>query len=96
MSGLKRPFPMVLKSLLILVALTGVPAGYVFFRRLFHLLDLCKGRSSSNWKGGGIRGAPSPIAGAGLPIIAISYGALALLVVSPEHQTDISPPQPQS
>ncbi len=33
---------------------------------------------SESWKDGGVHGAPGPIAGAGLPVIAIGYGAFWL------------------
>ena len=34
-----------------------------------------QGGGVTNWKDGGAHGAPGPIAGAGLPILAVGYGA---------------------
>jgi hypothetical protein len=70
----------VLKAALIVVALTGVPAGYVFYNSLLSSHDWAyQGSSPTNWRDGGVHGAPGPIAGAGLPIIAIGYGAYWLV-----------------
>jgi hypothetical protein len=66
----------VLKAALIVVALTGVPAGYVFYNSLLSSHDwVYQGSSAIDWRDGGVHGAPGPIAGAGLPVIAIGYGA---------------------
>jgi hypothetical protein len=70
----------VLKAALIVVALAGVPAGYVFYNSLLSSHDwVYQGSSLTNWRDGGVHGAPGPIAGAGLPIIAIGYGAYWLV-----------------
>jgi hypothetical protein len=70
----------VLKAALIVVALTGVPAGYVFYNFLLSSHDwVYQGSSPTNWSDGGVHGAPGPIAGAGLPVIAIGYGAYWLV-----------------
>jgi len=70
----------VLKAALIVVALTGVPAGYMFYNFLLSSHDwVYQGSSPTNWSDGGVHGAPGPIAGAGLPVIAIGYGAYWLV-----------------
>ena len=70
----------VLKAALIVVALTGVPVGYVFYNFLLSSHDwVYQGSSPTNWSDGGVHGAPGPIAGAGLPVIAIGYGAYWLV-----------------
>jgi hypothetical protein len=72
----------VLKALLIATALTGVPVGYVFYKAAVSPDDwVYEGpdrTTSESWRDGGVHGAPGPIAGAGLPVIAIGYGAFWL------------------
>jgi hypothetical protein len=69
----------ILKAVLFIVALTGVPAGYVFYQAsLSHDNWVYQGPGPGNWTNGGAHGAPGPIAGAGLPFLAIGYGALWL------------------
>ena len=62
-----------LKAILIIMAVSvSVPVGYVFYELAMSPNDwVYEGGSPSNWRDGGIHGAPGPIAGAGLPIIAI-------------------------
>ena len=69
-----------LKAFLIsLVVITGVPAGYVAYQAFLSPNNwIYLGSSPANWKDGGVHGAPGPIAGAGLPVIAIGYGAFWL------------------
>jgi hypothetical protein len=68
-----------LKIVLIAVALTGVPAGYTFYQAYLSPDNwVYEGSSLDNWKDGGIHGAPGPIMGAGLPVIAIGFGAFLL------------------
>src|ERR1700738_1661350 len=65
-----------LKIVLIAVALTGIPVGYTFYQA--HLSPdnwVYEGSRLDNWK---IHGTPGPIIGAGLPVIAIGYGAFLL------------------
>jgi hypothetical protein len=38
-----------------------------------------QGGNASNWKDGGYHAAPGPIAGAGLPVLAIGYGVYWLI-----------------
>jgi hypothetical protein len=70
----------ILKAVLIAVALTGVPVGYVFYEAVYSPNDwLYKGHKPGNWKDGGVHGAPGPIAGAGLPVIIVAgFGAFWL------------------
>ena len=60
---------MTLKLLLalILTAAIGAPVGYVAYQT-----HQSSGPTKGN--GGGVHGVPGPIAGAGLPLIAIGYG----------------------
>ena len=73
---------MTVKLLLALVvtAALGAPVGYVFYQGSLSPDNwIYQGGSSSNWKDGGLHGVPGPIAGAGLPIIGIGYGAYWLI-----------------
>ena len=65
---------MTLKLLLalILTAAIGAPVGYVAYQT--H-----QNGSPIKGNGGGVHGVPGPIAGAGLPLIAIGYGAYWLV-----------------
>jgi hypothetical protein len=66
----------ILKTALILAALAGAPVGYVFYSAVLSSNDwIYQGSNPSNWKNGGVHGAPGPIAGAGLPVIGIAFGA---------------------
>jgi hypothetical protein len=38
-----------------------------------------EGGKATNWQNGGVHGAPGPIAGAGLPILAVGYGVYWLI-----------------
>ena len=58
---------------LAIVALAGPPIGYVFYESaLSH--DNWGYEGGHQWKGGGIHGAPGPIAGAGLPVLLFGGG----------------------
>jgi hypothetical protein len=62
----------VLKILLVLFAVSGVAtAGHVFYN--------ASSSSSTYGTGGGVHGAPGPIVGAGLPLIAVGYGVYWLV-----------------
>jgi hypothetical protein len=64
-----------LLAALILTAALGAPAGYVFYRaKLSPDNWVYQGGRVTNWKDGGVHGAPGPIAGAGLPVLAVGYG----------------------
>jgi hypothetical protein len=67
-------------KLALLLALAGVPvtAGTVLYSGIVSPDNwIYQGGSvgnPQNYKDGGIHGAPGPVAGAGLPILAIGYG----------------------
>ena len=71
----------VLKVLLVVLAVSGVAtAGYVFNNASLSPLDwVYQGGAPTNWKSGGVHGAPGPIVGAGLPLIAVGYGVYWLV-----------------
>jgi len=71
-----------LKIALIVTALSGVPVGYVFYQAVLSPDSYTyEGRAPSNWKDNGVyHGAPGPIAGAGLPFVAILAGGAYWLV----------------
>jgi hypothetical protein len=68
-------------KLVLLLSLVGVPvaAGTVLYSGIVSPDNwIYQGGSPvnpQNYKDGGVHGAPGPIAGAGLPILAIGYGA---------------------
>jgi hypothetical protein len=69
-----------LKTVLIALALSGVPAGYVFYNALLSPDNwVYKGGSASNWQDAGYHGAPGPVAGASLPILAAGAGVYWLV-----------------
>ena len=68
-----------LKLMLVAIAVLGTPAGYVFYEAALSPDNwIYEGGNSLNWKDGGVHGAPGPIMGAGIPVIAIGYGAFLL------------------
>jgi hypothetical protein len=71
----------ILKVLLVALATSGVAtAGYVFYSAPLSPFDwVYQGGSPANWKNGGVHGAPGPIVGAGLPLIAVAYGVYWLV-----------------
>jgi hypothetical protein len=70
-----------LKIILIALATSGVAtSGYVFYNSALSPENwIYQGGVATNWKDGGVHGAPGPIAGAGLPVIAIAYGVYWLV-----------------
>jgi hypothetical protein len=69
-----------LLAALMLTAALGAPVGYVFYHAQLSPDNwVYKGGSLTNWKDGGVHGAPGPIAGAGLPIIVAGLGAYWLV-----------------
>lgn len=65
----------VLKAVLMVIALAGAPAGYVFYYAVLSPDNwVYEGGKASNWKDSGYHGAPGPIVGAGLPGLAIGFG----------------------
>jgi len=71
-----------LKAVLILTALAGAPVGYVFYQAALSPDSYTyEGKSPSNWKDNGVyRAAPGPVAGAGLPFVALLAGGAFWLV----------------
>jgi hypothetical protein len=71
----------ILKVVLVVLAASGVAtAGYVFNNASLAPFDwVFQGGSPSNSKNGGVHGAPGPIVGAGLPLIAAAYGVYWLV-----------------
>ena len=65
---------------LVVTALLGAPVGYAFYQsRLSPDNWVYQGGSPTRWKDGGVHGAPGPLAGAGLPFIAVGLGAYWLV-----------------
>jgi hypothetical protein len=68
-----------LKVALIVIGLVA-PVGFVFYQAALSPNNwIFQGGRASNWKDGGYHGAPGPIAGAGLPVLAIGYGVYWLV-----------------
>ena len=69
-----------LKIVLTALALTGIPAGYVFYSALLSPDNwVYKGGKASNWVDAGYHAAPGPIAGASLPVLAVGAGVFWLV-----------------
>jgi hypothetical protein len=65
----------VLKAVLMVIALAGAPAGYVFYNAVLSPDNwVYEGGKAANWKDSGYHGAPGPIAGASLPGLAVGFG----------------------
>ncbi|WP_143198905.1 hypothetical protein [Bradyrhizobium sp. NAS80.1] len=66
----------ILRTVLFLLAASGaVTTGYVFYNAALSPDNwVYQGGSPTNWSDGGVHGAPGPIVGAGLPVIAVAYG----------------------
>jgi hypothetical protein len=70
----------ILKGVLTLIALAGAPAGYVFYEAVLSPDNwVYEGGKATNWQDGGYHAAPGPIAGAGLPFLAVGYGVYWLV-----------------
>jgi hypothetical protein len=64
-----------LKTVLIALALAGAPVGYVAYVSFLSPDNwVYGGGSPSNWSDAGYHGAPGPIAGASLPVLAVGGG----------------------
>jgi len=72
-------------QLILLLGLVGVPvtAGTVLYSGIVSpenwVFQGGSPFSTSDYKNGGIHGAPGPIAGAGLPFLAVGYGVYWLI-----------------
>jgi hypothetical protein len=67
---------LILKAILVVLAVSGVATtGYVFYNGSLSPDNwVYEGGKATNWQNGGVHGAPGPIAGAGLPVLAVGYG----------------------
>lgn len=65
-----------LKVVLVALVISGVATtGYVFYNGVLSPDNwIYEGGNAANWQNGGVHGAPGPIAGAGLPVLAVGYG----------------------
>jgi hypothetical protein len=69
-----------LKGILIAMALLGAPVGYVFYEAAVSPDNwVYQGGRPSNWKDAGYHPAPGPVAGAGLPVLAVGFGVYWLV-----------------
>ena len=69
-----------LLTALVLAVALGAPVGYVFYNALLSPDNwVHAGKALTNRKDGGAHGVPGPLAGAGLPFIAVGYGAYWLI-----------------
>jgi hypothetical protein len=72
-------------QLVLLLTLVGVPvtAGTVLYSGIISpdnwVYQGGNFLNTNDYKNGGVHGAPGPIAGAGLPVLAIGYGAYWLI-----------------
>jgi hypothetical protein len=70
----------ILKAVLVALALAGAPAGYVFYNAVLSPDNwVYEGGKASNWNDTGLHPAPGPIAGAGLPGLAVGLGLYWLI-----------------
>ena len=70
-----------LKAVLVGLVLFGAATtGYVYYNGALSPDNwVYEGGKATNWQNGGVHGAPGPIAGAGLPVLAIGYGVYWLV-----------------
>jgi hypothetical protein len=61
------------KLILLLMATTSVPVGYVFYSAALSSNDWVY-QGHGQWADGGRHGAPGPLVGAGLPLLVIGGG----------------------
>ena len=72
---------LILKLVLAALVVSGVATtGYVYYNGALSGNNwVYEGGKATNWQSGGVHGAPGPIAGAGVPILAIGYGVYWLV-----------------
>jgi hypothetical protein len=72
---------LLLKIVLAALVISGTAtAGYVFYNGALSRDNwVYEGGRRTNWQNGGVHGAPGPIAGAGLPVLAVGYGVYWLI-----------------
>jgi hypothetical protein len=70
-----------LKAVLVALAVSGVATtGFVYYNGVLSPNNwVYEGGRATNWQNGGVHGAPGPIAGAGLPVLAVGYGVYWLV-----------------
>ena len=69
-----------LKTILIALALAGAPIGYVAYISFLSPDNwVYRGGSPSNWSDAGYHGAPGPVVGASLPVLAVGAGVYWLV-----------------
>ena len=75
--------PLLKAVLIALATFGGISAGYIFFDPTGTLTKddwIFEGGKPTNWKDGGLyHAAPGPVAGAGLPFLAVGYGVYWLV-----------------
>ena len=55
-------------------------AGFVFYAAVLSPNDwIYQGGHRTNWRDGGVHGAPGPVAGVGLPVAAVGLGVYWLI-----------------
>jgi hypothetical protein len=67
---------LLLKIVLAALVISGTAtAGYIFYNGALSRDNwVYEGGRPTHWQNGGVHGAPGPIAGAGLPVLAVGYG----------------------
>ena len=72
---------LLLKIVLVVLAVSGTAsAGYVYYNSALSPNNWdYQGGKATTWKDSGVHGAPGPIAGAGLPVLGIGFGAYWLV-----------------
>ena len=72
---------LLLKIVLAALVISGTAtAGYVFYNGALSRDNwVYEGGRPANWQNDGVHGAPGPIAGAGLPVLAVGYGVYWLI-----------------
>jgi hypothetical protein len=72
---------LLLKIILAALVVSGTAtAGYIYYNSALSPDNwVYQGGGPTNWKDGGVHGVPGPLVGAGLPVIAIGYGAYWLV-----------------
>jgi hypothetical protein len=68
-----------LKTILVAMALAGAPAGYVAYISFLSPDNWVFQGGSPAWVDAGYHGAPGPVAGASLPVLAIGAGVYWLV-----------------
>jgi hypothetical protein len=65
---------------LVLTAALGAPVGYVYYNAQLSPDNwVHDGKGLTSWKDGGVHAVPGPLVGAGLPFLAVGYGAYWLI-----------------